>query len=258
MKGETMKVAHAVSGLFLLILCSFPVVAQHHLFQGKVREQKGQTPNSLPPHTRIFIPEVPPGARRAYEHGVSKLKEGRTDEGIASLREAIKIHPNYFSAQLTLAGELGKGADLKGALDALEVARRINDSDARVYQLFGTLMAREKKYGVAEFAFREAIQRDPKHAQSYLSLATVLIELASTMSDKRRKLSDLVEAERLLNKSLELSDQKLAAAYLQMARIHERQGNRKQAASDLQTYLRLQPDDKNAASIREAIAKLNK
>jgi tetratricopeptide (TPR) repeat protein len=253
-----MKVADSVSRLFLLVLCSFPAAGQHHLAQGKVGDQSGQTPGPVPPHTRVFIEEVPPGARRAYEHGLSELKAGRTNEGIALLREAIKIHPNYFSAQLALAGELGKGPDLKGALDALEKARRINDSDARVYHLFGILMGREKKYGVAEFAFREAIRRDPKNAQSYLSLATVLVELSNTMTDKRKKLSDLAEAERLLYKSLGLSGHKPAAAYLQLARVHERQGNRKQAARDLQTYLRLQPDDKNAASIREAIAKLNK
>jgi tetratricopeptide (TPR) repeat protein len=253
-----MKVADSVSGLFLLVLCSFTAVGQHRPIQGKIGDQSGQKPSQLPPHTKVFIEEVPAGARRAYENGLSHLRAGRTNEGIASFREAIKIHPNYFSAQLALAGELGKGPDLKGALGALENARRINDSDTRVYHLFGILMGREKKYGVAEYAFREAIKRDPKNAQSHLSLATALIELANTTSDNKKRLSDLAEAERLLNKSLELSGRKLSGAYLQLARVHERQGNRQQAARDLQTYLRLQPDDKNAASIREAIAKLNK
>ncbi len=317
----------------LLVLLTFPAAAQHHVIQGKVREQSGKTINNVivelwqagarkgqsvstsdgnfifneldaggyevivdhvnyqratervefrfgqsqtrteiitveillrpkqtpvPPPATVYIQEVPPAARRAYENGLSKLKEGRTHEGTAFLREAVSIHPNYFSAQLALAGELSKGGDVQGALNALEVARRVNDSDGRVYHLFGILMAREKKYGVAEFAFREAIQRDPRNTQSYLSLATVLVELAIAEGDKSKSKTDLSEAGRFLNKALEMSENKLAAAYLQLARVHERQGNRKQAARDLETYLKLQPDDKNSAGIREAIAKLNK
>jgi tetratricopeptide (TPR) repeat protein len=251
-----MKIVDSFFVLPLIILLSLPTSAQHQMVQGKVRESGGRTINAPP--RNIFIQDVPPAASRAYENGLSKLSAGKTGEGMALLREAIRIHPHYFSAQLAIAGELGKGSDIKGALTALEIARRVNDSDPRVYHLFGILMGREKRYGVAEFAFREAIRREPGNAQSHLSLATVLIELAGAGSDQRKKLSDLAEAERLLNKSLELSANKLAGAYLQLARVRERLGRRRQAAIDLETYLRLRPDDKNAAAIRGAIAKLKK
>jgi len=204
-----------------------------------------------------FAQEVPSAARLAFEQALAKLKEGRSSEGLAKLKEAVAIFPDYFNAQLTLAAELSRQNQTLAALEALEHARRVNDRDARVYRLFGELMARQQKFVVAEFAFREAVQRDATHAPSHLSHAVTLIELALRDSDPQRRREQLDEAERELNRALELSDRKLAAAYFQLGRLHEQRGDRKAAASALETYLKLQPDDKNAPAIREAIAKLS-
>ena len=116
-------------------------------------------------------------------------------------------------------------------------------------------MAQKQKFNVAEFAFRRAIERDPLNAQSRFSHSLALIEMTVKDNDQAQ-LNHLAEAERELRKALELSNQKLAAAWLHLARIHELRGERKSAATALETYLKLQPDDKNAPAIREAILKL--
>lgn len=116
-------------------------------------------------------------------------------------------------------------------------------------------MAQQKKFTVAEYAFRQAIERDPLNAQSHFSRGLALVELAVSADDEHRR-GQLNEAERELRKALELSNQKLAAAWLHLGRAYELRGDRKAAASALETYLKLQPDDKNAPAIREAIVKL--
>jgi tetratricopeptide (TPR) repeat protein len=203
-----------------------------------------------------FAQEVPPAAREAFDKGLARLKEDKSAEGIALLKQAIQLFPDYFNAHFALGTELSKQNQPEAALQALERARQINDRDARVYHLFGILMARQGKFMVAEYAFREAIGRDPTNPQSYFSRALALLELALKEPNQLRRDLKLAEAERDFNKALNLSGQKLAASYLHLARIHEQRGDRQAAARALETYLKLQPDDKHAPAIREAMGKL--
>ncbi|MDX2032755.1 MAG: tetratricopeptide repeat protein [Blastocatellia bacterium] len=203
--------------------------------------------------------DAPAAARAAYDAGVAHLKQKRTAAGIASLREAVRLFPDYFDAQFALAVELGRRDDrIEEALGALEQARRLRDRDPRVYFLFGTLMARQRKFAVAELAFREAIDRDPMNPQSYFSRALTLIELAAAAGkgSEKEKAARLDEADRDLNRALILSGRRMFAAYLQLARVREQRGDRRAAAEMLETYLKHQPNDPNAAAIREAIARL--
>jgi tetratricopeptide (TPR) repeat protein len=69
-----------------------------------------------------FAQDVPKAAREAYAKAVSRLRDGKSDEGIAFLREATAEFSDYFDAHLALGLEfyrLGKDTD---ALEALERA----------------------------------------------------------------------------------------------------------------------------------------
>ncbi len=204
-----------------------------------------------------FVQEVPPAARTAFENGIARLKEGKASEGTALLRQATTVFPAYFSAHLALAGELVKEGNQSEALKELEEARLINDRDSRVYQLFGIIMGAQKKYATAEWAFRAAISRDPTDAQSFFSRAIVLIELVRVEPEPKRQDERLAEAERDLSRTIELSGERFPPAYLHRARVLEIRNDRKAAARDLLTYLKLNPDDKNAPAIRAAIEKLD-
>ncbi|MEP7271887.1 MAG: carboxypeptidase regulatory-like domain-containing protein [Acidobacteriota bacterium] len=205
-----------------------------------------------------FVQDVPPAARSAFENGVARIKEGKPIEGVALLHEAISVFPNYFNAHFALAGQLSREGKASDALAELELARLINDRDARVYHLFGVLMTGQSKYATAEWAFRAAIDRDPTGAQSHLSRAIVLLELAKLEKDQAEVKKRLTEAEGDLARVIELTGDKLPAAYLHRARIHEMRGHGKAAAADLETYLKRNPNDKNALALREAIVRLNR
>ncbi|MGH9844520.1 MAG: carboxypeptidase regulatory-like domain-containing protein [Blastocatellia bacterium] len=206
----------------------------------------------------VFAQNVPFNARLAYETALKRLKANQTNEALAKLKEAINFFPDYFNAHFLLATEFTKQKRTQEALDALEHARRVNDRDARVYHLFGILMARQRKFVIAEFAFREALERDPTNAQTYHSHAVALIEMSLNETDARQRRKFLGDAERDLNRALELSGGKMAAAHLQLARIHELRGEKRLAVRDLEAYLKSQPDARNAADVREAIAKLKR
>lgn len=202
-----------------------------------------------------FAQDVPKAARAVYERALAQLREGKADVGIASLREAIGIFNEYFDAHFALGLALYRAGKYDDALQPLERARQINDRASPVYHLFGLVMVKQKKFAVAEYAFREAIRLNPSDAESRMYRGLVLVEFAARNSDDKRRMSDLAEAERELNRALEL-DGKLGAAYLQRALLRKRRGDREGAARDLESYLSIVPNDKNAAAIREEITKL--
>ncbi|HEX5731713.1 MAG TPA: carboxypeptidase regulatory-like domain-containing protein [Blastocatellia bacterium] len=203
-----------------------------------------------------FVQDVPKPARAAYDKAIAKLREGKSDEGVLLLHEAIGIFNEYFDANFSLGRELfriGKDAE---ALEALERARQINDREAAVYHTFGLVMLKQQKFAVAEYAFREATRLATGNAMSHFYRGMALIEVAVRSSDESQRAIDFTEAEKELGRALDLSDKRLAAAYLQLARIHERRGDKEAAARDLESYLKAEPEAKNGAAIREAITKL--
>ncbi|HJQ69564.1 MAG TPA: carboxypeptidase regulatory-like domain-containing protein [Blastocatellia bacterium] len=211
---------------------------------------------ALGPPGTSFVQEVPKPARAAYEKAMAKVREGKSDEAVLLLQEAISIFNEYFDANFSLGRELfrmGKDAE---ALEALERARQINDREGAVYHTFGLVMMKQQKFAVAEYAFREATRLAAGNAVSHYFRGMALIEVATRTADERQRAIDFTEAEKELGRALDLSDKRLAAAYLQRARIHERRGDKEAAARDLESYLKAEPEAKNAAAIREAITKL--
>src|SRR5207237_3372101 len=55
-----------------------------------------------------FVQNVPQPARATFDLAVKQSKEGKHQEALDSLQEAIRIFPDYFDAHFALAGELIK------------------------------------------------------------------------------------------------------------------------------------------------------
>jgi tetratricopeptide (TPR) repeat protein len=202
------------------------------------------------------VQDVPKPARAAYEKAMARLREGKSEEGVAALREAIAGFSDYFDAHFALGKELFRAGKDAEALEALERARQINDRQDAVYYMFGLVMMKEGKYAVAEYAFREATKLNATSAASHFYHAQSLIELAVRGSDQRQRAADLNSADDELSRAWDISNKRLTMVYLQRARVHESRGDKEEAARDLESFLRAEPDAKNAAVIREAISKL--
>lgn len=203
-----------------------------------------------------FAQDVPKPARAAYEKGMARLREGKSGEGVAALREAIANFNDYFDAHFALGKEMFRAGKDDEALEAFERARQINDRQDAVYYMFGLVMMKERKFSIAEYAFREANRLNANSAASHFYHAQSLIELGVRESDQSQRAADLDTADQELTRAWETSNKRLTMVYLQRARIHESRGEREAAARDLESFLKAEPDAKNGAAIREAIAKL--
>ena len=203
-----------------------------------------------------FAQDVPKPARLAYERAAARLRDGKPEEAVAALREAIANFNDYFDAHFALGKELFREGKDDEALEALERARQINDRQDSVYHMFGLIMLKQGKFAVAEYAFREATRLNGNSAAAHFYHAQALIELAVRSNDERQLNTDLGAADKELDRAWETSEKRLTAVYLQRARIHETRGQKEAAAVDLESYLKAEPEAKNGATIRAAIAKL--
>jgi Tfp pilus assembly protein PilF len=122
--------------------------------------------------------------------------------------------------------------------------------------MFGLVMLKQQKFGVAEYSFTQAVSLNSNNALSRYYLGQTMIEIALRTSDDSQREQRLEGAEKELNRAWELSQKRINGVHLQRARIHERRGDKQSAARELEIYLKAEPNAKNAASIREAITKL--
>ncbi|MEK6281052.1 MAG: tetratricopeptide repeat protein [Acidobacteriota bacterium] len=209
-----------------------------------------------------FVQNMPKDASDNYALGMTSLKEGRPKEGVDFLKKAITIFPDYFDARFALANELILEEKFEPAIVHLDVARRVNPKDDRVYQAFGMILMGQRKFAVAARIFGEASRLNPRDNNYLVLQATALIDQATGIDPRRSAGAKderdyaLNEAQTILTKAWELSGKKLAVVHLQMARLYEKKGDPGRAASELEQYLRLAPNDKKAAQIRAAINKL--
>ena len=209
-----------------------------------------------------FVQNIPRAAQAAYESALRFSKQGKREQAIAALQEAIKIFPDYFNAHFLLGSEFMRVGKHAEAITQLDEARRINPKDDRVYELFGLDLMQERKYAVAAAVFAEAARLNPLDPQYHLMRGMALIEQASIINASQSKQAEndrattLHDAEMSLKQAYELSGKKLSDAHLQLARVYEKTGQRDRAANELQQYLRENPKGENSDAIREAIKKL--
>jgi tetratricopeptide (TPR) repeat protein len=208
-----------------------------------------------------FIQDVPKEALNAFEQAKKFMGGGRTQEAQAALENAIRLFPDYFEARFMLANEYVSRSLFDEAIKQLNEARRINPKDDRVWFAFGTILMRQGKHAVAARVFSEAANLNPSDPEYPFMQGVALInqgaltQATSPQASAERNYF-FAEAEKALLRAYDVSRKTLNAIHLQLARLHEKRGDRNRAANELEEYLRKSPNSKNSAAIREAIKKL--
>ena len=215
-----------------------------------------------PPRAGLnFAQDVPKAARAAFEAGLRAARENKSAEALAAYEGAIKLFPDYFDAHFVLASELARQGRSGEAIRHLDEARRVNERDDRVWDLFGRVLAQQRKFAVAARVFGEAARLNPAEPQYLVSQASAFIEQASAIDAAKSKAASderefaFAEAAKALARAEQL-DRRLAEVNLQRARLYEKRGERERAAAELEQYLRKAPNAKNADAVRRAVKTL--
>ncbi|HKO44955.1 MAG TPA: tetratricopeptide repeat protein [Pyrinomonadaceae bacterium] len=204
-----------------------------------------QTSSISPTGGAVFVQEVPEQARREFDRGSDLLKNDRREEGIAALKKAVEMFPSYFAALELLGMQYVKQQEYEPAIALLTKAVEVN---RRAYQsLYGLSVAQQslKQLPQAVESMRRAITLNPGSVNANLWMGMLL-----------RQAAKLDEAETYLKQADKLAASKSPDAHWQLALLFNDLKRYREAADELELFLKVQPDSKDTDLIKKLIQRL--
>lgn len=209
-------------------------------------EKGGNTPINS---GTVFAQDVPDNARKVYERALKQLEAKRVDQGVASLKEAIEIFPTYFVALERLGVEHLRREEYDPAREILDRAVKVNPGSAASQYALGVSQYHLRLLAQVIPSLRRSLQLAPgspnaAFANFYLGLALW-------------KLGKPGDAEPHLKKALELGGNAMPPdIHLHLAKHYSDTSRFREAADELEVFLKLAPDARDAESIRDLVKRL--
>jgi tetratricopeptide (TPR) repeat protein len=157
--------------------------------------------------------------------------DGKTDQGIALLEEAVKQHADEPLAYISLAQAYAEAERGAQAVKVLQDAQgKFPTDDAIAFEL-GTVFDKQKKFADAESAFRQVLSRDPENAIALNYLGYMLAERGERLDESVTYLKKALQVEPENPSYLD----SLGWAYFKSDKLDLAESNLKRAADQLKT-----------------------
>ena len=199
-----------------------------------------------------FAQEVPKNARKSYEQGVKKMKDGKNDEAVVLFQDALKIFPDYVQALNKLGETQAAQNNVVEAEATFQQALKISPKYPLTHISFGMLLVNLKRYPEAIEHLDIAINLDESFPMAHINLGIALMEKTPPVE------SDLGRAEREFQKALALGGTQMANAHKLLFNLYIRRRDIPKAVAALEAYLKDAPGAPDVPQIQEVIAKLKK
>lgn len=173
----------------------------------------------------------------AYNEGAALANEGKVTEAIAKIEEAVAKKPDLTSGYEALARLYLRNKDYPKAIDRANKAMEIDtdnmDMNAVLFEAYTATGNKEKAN-----EYKKKLPANPR------LLFNDAAKLINANKDS--------EAEPLLKQAI-AADEKFANAYYELGMIYVRAGKNADARANLQKYLELDPNGKDAATAKEML-----
>ncbi len=195
-----------------------------------------------------FAQEVPPAARTAYDDGV-KLLSSDAQGGLAKLKEAIGLFPDYYAALSKYGLECVKQGQFEPAVGPLTKAIAVNPKGQDSYYALGVAQYQLKKLPESAETLKQMVKLDPQspntpHARYFLGMALV-------------KTGKPTEAEPELKQAYEQGRTNIPTdVHMALAQIYGNSKRYKEAADQLELFLKETPDARDKERIKGLISQL--
>jgi hypothetical protein len=208
---------------------------------------------------------APKDAIKAYEKGSEAERNGQLANARKYFEQAVQIYPEYASAWFKLGSVLQKDHQNEVARKAYLQATTINPKFVAPY-LFLAEMAVDSKNWTEVLQFTGRIfELDPLNKTNVTGYIVDLdplnyAEAYFYNAVANYKLNNIDEAEKsaLLAEHIDLRTRFQEQLHLLLAELFTRKENYAAAVLELQTYLELDPQAKDADQVKERLAKLQK
>ena len=190
-------------------------------------------------HVSVHELQIPRKARDAFNKGTQLLTAKKWPQSIAQFQRAIKIFPDFYEAYYKMGLADLNLHDYPKAQTAFETSIALSNGRYPPSQFgLGLTLCSQKEFAQAEEAIRAGLDQYPADPAGNFTLAWVQFGAGK-----------LQEAEKSARQAT-FSNSNLAGAYLLLAQIHARQGELSAVVSDLDAYLRLDPQGPHSAEAK--------
>lgn len=195
--------------------------------------------------TVIFAQEVPDEARKLYKKGVEQL-EDKKDAGLDSLKQAVEIFPVYYDALDRLGTEYVVRRQYAEAAPYLIRAIDVNQRSYSSFYALGVASYNLKDLQSAAKALGAAVTINPLSINAQLFYGMIL----RIDGDYEKAEKALLQAKNLAGKN------SVAEIHWQLGLLYDKTGRYKEAADELERYLKIAPKDTDKEKIKKLIADL--
>jgi Flp pilus assembly protein TadD len=243
--GEDYETAR--EGVFIdtdVNISNIPVIAASRRYTVIITLQLKRDPANRPRASVVnaALAEVPENARTLYEKGLEQGRAGESLKAIDNLKAAISLYPKFPLALNELGVQYLKINHANKAVEPLTSATKLSP-DAFLPRLnLGIALLETQRFAEAETELRDAVKRNDSAPTAHMYLGVALT-----------KLRNYPEAEKELRRAIDLAGTQLGLAHYYLGGIYWGRGEYRQAADELETYLRLTPNAQDAESVRGTI-----
>lgn len=176
-------------------------------------------------------------AAMAYNEGVELANTGKNDEAIAKFEESVRLNPKLTAGYAALTRVYTRKSEWDKVIDNGQKALDLGGNDEAVL----TLMAAAWEHKGDKAKADELRKKIPENAVSLFNKAVPLLNAGKD-----------AKAEPILLKAI-AKDDTFARAHYELGMIYLRKGKNAEARKELQRYLELDPNGKDAATAKEML-----
>jgi tetratricopeptide (TPR) repeat protein len=190
--------------------------------------------------------DAPPDAIKHYEKGLELEKSNKGDEALSEFKQAVAIYPAFEPAYVESGKIYLKKPKLGEAIDAFSLAVRYDPKDFDARLNYGIALYRDNRLDDAQKELLEAATLNASAVWPHYYLGLIYIQK-----------KDLDDAQTQLETAKSLKgDNNIPLLHRALGGIYAAKKMNSQAAAELEKYIQLSPDARDAERIRQTIAEL--
>lgn len=194
----------------------------------------------------VFAQEIPKEAQKIYEKAVSDLDDKKFEDGLAELKQALEIFPDYYLALEKLANEYIKKEDYKNAFEIANKGVKVNNNSYECWYVAGYSAFKLKNSDEAVKALSKAVLILPNSINALFVLGVNL-----------KQIGKYEEAETNLLKAKKFATNPVPEIHWNLALLYTNNLKKYDAAiKELELFLQAKPNFEETDKVKDLIKKL--
>lgn len=190
----------------------------------------------------LLSKKIPSKAAKHYRKSLELENRKKMPEALAELKEALRLAPDFYSAQRNLGLLLFHSGHISDSIAPLEAALKLNPQSATVNYFLGLAYLDKKDFTIAETYFKNASSLHPEKAGPHYFLGYIHF-----------KQNKMEEAEKSLRRAMERDPLFASYSRLQLANIYLKKSQLEEAYRQMEVFLKEQPQ---ALEVSQVISNL--